>query len=140
MPSFEQDHQYLLELSNIFKPTSQYSLDYTFSAIDEEIANYKLWEKFFHGPIPLKKKQLTPTSTDTNSAKSAIIPLKTKKPSIQDTFQAYTKMTTSSDFNMLCLEAPRDLLQITDVRPLPEQAMEMSNPAVWVRTMVRQQR
>jgi len=39
MPSFEQDHEYLLELSNVFEPTSQYSLDHTFSAIDEEIAN-----------------------------------------------------------------------------------------------------
>jgi len=54
MPSFERDHEYLLELSNVFEPTSQYSLDYTFSAIDEEIANYEQWEKFFDGPIPLK--------------------------------------------------------------------------------------
>jgi len=46
-------------------------------------------------------------------------------------------MTTSSDFNMLCLEAPRDLLQITDGTPTPEQAVEINNPVVWVRTMVR---
>ena len=40
---------------------------------------------------------------------------------------------------MLRLEAPRNLLQITDRTPVPEQAVEMANPAVWVRTMVRQQ-
>jgi len=34
MSSFEQDHQYLLEFSNIFKPTIQYSFDYTFASID----------------------------------------------------------------------------------------------------------
>jgi len=48
-------------------------------------------------------------------------------------------MTTSSDFNMLRLEAPRDLLQITDGTPRPEQAVEIANPAVWVRTLVHQQ-
>jgi len=40
---------------------------------------------------------------------------------------------------MLWLEVPRDLLQITDGKPAPEQAMELANPAVWVRTMVLQQ-
>jgi len=49
-------------------------------------------------------------------------------------------MSTASDFNMLCLEAPRDLLQITDGTPAPEQAIEVANPAVWIRTMVRQQK
>ena len=48
-------------------------------------------------------------------------------------------MTTSSDFNMLRLEAPRDLLQITDGPARPEQAVEIANPAVWVRTLVHQQ-
>jgi len=47
---------------------------------------------------------------------------------------------TSSDFNMHRLEAPRDLLQITDGTPGPEQAVEIANPAVWVRALVRQQR
>ena len=32
-------------------------------------------------------------------------------------------MTTSLDFNMLRLEAPRDLLQITDETPRPEQVV-----------------
>jgi len=48
-------------------------------------------------------------------------------------------MTTPSDFNMLRLEAPLDLLQITDGTPRPEQAVEIANPAVWVRTLVNQQ-
>jgi len=48
-------------------------------------------------------------------------------------------MTTSSDFNMLRLEAPSDLLQITDGMRRPEQTVEIANPAVWVRTLVHQQ-
>jgi len=46
---------------------------------------------------------------------------------------------TSSDFNMLRLEAPRDLVQITEETPAPEQALRVANPAVWVRTIARQQ-
>jgi len=38
---------------------------------------------------------------------------------------------------MFPLEAPRDLLQITDGTPRPKQAVERANPAVWVRTLVR---
>jgi len=49
-------------------------------------------------------------------------------------------MTTSSDFNILLLEASRDLLQITDGTSAPAEAVEMNNQVVWVRTMVRQQR
>jgi len=48
-------------------------------------------------------------------------------------------MMISSDFNMLRLEAPRDLLQITDGTPRPEQVVEIANPAVWVRSLVNQQ-
>jgi len=48
-------------------------------------------------------------------------------------------MTTSLDFNMLWLEAPYNLLQITDGTSRPEQAVEIANPTVWVRTLVRQQ-
>jgi len=40
---------------------------------------------------------------------------------------------------MLRLEAPQDLVQITEETPAPEQALEVANPAVWVRTMARQQ-
>jgi len=49
-------------------------------------------------------------------------------------------MTTSSDFNMLRLEAPRDVLQITDGTRTVEEAVEVPNPAVWMRALVRQQR
>ena len=49
-------------------------------------------------------------------------------------------MFTSSDFNMLRLEARRELAQITDGTPQTENAVEVANPAVWVRTLARQQR
>jgi len=49
-------------------------------------------------------------------------------------------MTTSSDFNMLWLEVPQELLKITNGTAVPDQAIEMANPAVWVQTIVRQQR
>ena len=49
-------------------------------------------------------------------------------------------MSSTSDFNMLRLEAPRDLPQITDGTPAPDQAIEVANPAIWLRSMVRQQR
>jgi len=48
-------------------------------------------------------------------------------------------MSTASDFNMVRLEAPRDLLQITDGTPAPKQAIELANPAAWVRATARQQ-
>jgi len=41
---------------------------------------------------------------------------------------------------MLRHEAPRDLLQITDGTAPPEQALEIANPTVWVRTLARQQK
>jgi len=47
---------------------------------------------------------------------------------------------TSSDFNMLQLEAPRDMLQITDGTHPTEGAVEITNPATWIRTMVRHQK
>jgi len=49
-------------------------------------------------------------------------------------------MTTSSDINMIRLQAPRYLLQMTDGTPRPEQAVEIGNPTVWVRSLVNQQR
>ena len=49
-------------------------------------------------------------------------------------------MSVSSDFNMLRLEAPRDVLQITDGTRPAEDAVEISNPATWVQTLVRQQK
>jgi len=43
---------------------------------------------------------------------------------------------------MLRLEAPRELLQITDgtTPPTHEQSIELANPAVWVRTLAKQQK
>jgi len=52
MPSFEQDHEYHLELSSIFELTSQYLLDNMFASIDSEISKYEQWEEFFDRPIP----------------------------------------------------------------------------------------
>ena len=49
-------------------------------------------------------------------------------------------MSTASNFNMPWLEAPRDLLQITDGTPAPDQALEVAKLAIWLRSMVRQQR
>ena len=60
MPSFEQDHQHLLELSNIFEPTSQYALEYTFSSIDNEVTNYELWTEDIDGPTPSEAIDCTP--------------------------------------------------------------------------------
>jgi len=62
MPSFEHDHLYLLELSHIFEPTSQYSLDYTFSSIDSEISGYEKWDEEIDGPIPSEAINCTPDS------------------------------------------------------------------------------
>jgi len=41
-------------------------------------------------------------------------------------------MSASSDFNMLRLEAPQALLQITNNKEPEEEAMEVSNPLVWM--------
>jgi len=49
-------------------------------------------------------------------------------------------MATSLDFNMLRLEAPRDLVQITDGTLPEEDVVEIANPAVWIRTLVQQQK
>jgi len=51
MPSFEQDHEYLLEYSHIFEPKKQYSFNSTFTLIDDEISMYEQWEEFSDGPI-----------------------------------------------------------------------------------------
>jgi hypothetical protein len=44
-----------------------------------------------------------------------------------------------SDFDMLRLEPPRDILQITDGSAPTEGPVEFLSPAVWVRSLVRQQ-
>ena len=104
MPYFKQDHEYLLEYSHIFEPKKQYSFDYTFALIDDEISKYEQWKEFPDGPIPgtaqifcthgnwytqywsnCASRQLAADLTDTNSKKSAIIPSRMMKPSTQDT-------------------------------------------------------
>jgi len=60
MPSFEQDHEYLLELSHIFELTSQYLLDYTFASIHNGFSSYKKWEEEIDGPIPSEAVDCTP--------------------------------------------------------------------------------
>jgi len=35
------------------EPNSQYSFDYTFQSIDDEIAKYEQWEELFDGPKPV---------------------------------------------------------------------------------------
>jgi len=60
MPSFEHDHFYLLELSNILEPKRQYSLNYTFSSIDDEIKKYEQWEEYIDGLIPCEAINCTP--------------------------------------------------------------------------------
>jgi len=47
---------------------------------------------------------------------------------------------STTDFNMLRLEAPKDVLQITDGTVTNEEALEISNPATWLRALVKQQR
>jgi len=51
-PYFE-DHLYLLELSTFLEPKSQYSFDYTFQSIDDEISKYEWWEEFFDRSRPI---------------------------------------------------------------------------------------
>jgi len=46
----------------------------------------------------------------------------------------------STDFNMLRLEAPRDVLQITDGTEPAEEALEVARPATWLRALVKQQK
>jgi len=46
----------------------------------------------------------------------------------------------STDFNMLRLEAPRNVLQITDGTEPTEEALEVTNPATWLRALVKQQK
>jgi len=50
-----EDHLYLLELSTFLEPKSQYSFDYTFQSIDDEISKYEQWEEFFDGPKLTRK-------------------------------------------------------------------------------------
>ena len=48
-------------------------------------------------------------------------------------------MSTISDFNMLCLEAPQDIRQITDGTEPADEVVEVENPTGWVRSLVHHQ-
>ena len=51
MPSFEQDHQYLLDLSDIFEPTTTHHFDQSYNRLDE-LLNADDWDIEIDGPIP----------------------------------------------------------------------------------------
>jgi len=57
MPSFEQDHFFLLELSHILEPKEQYSFDFTFDSIDQQT---ELWDEEIDGPTPTAELDCTP--------------------------------------------------------------------------------
>jgi len=48
-------------------------------------------------------------------------------------------MSTASDFNMLRLEAPRGILQISNNEKPAEDAVEITNPLGWMRAMANHQ-
>jgi len=48
-------------------------------------------------------------------------------------------MSTASDYNMLQLEAPRGLLQITNDEETEEETLEIANPVGWMRAMANHQ-
>jgi len=53
--TYFEDHLYLLELSTLLEPKTQYSFDYTLQSIDDEISKYAQWEEFFNVPKPVHK-------------------------------------------------------------------------------------
>jgi len=60
MPSFEQEHFFLLDLATILEPQSSYQFDYTFSSIDSEISSYEKWNEEIYGAIPSEAINCTP--------------------------------------------------------------------------------
>jgi len=48
-------------------------------------------------------------------------------------------MSSTSDYNMLRLEAPRGLLQITNDEETMEEALEIVNPVRWMWAMANHQ-
>jgi len=64
MPSFEQDHFFLLDLAAILEPQSSYQFDYSFGSINEEIATSAKeeneWDEYAYGPAPVELDDTTP--------------------------------------------------------------------------------
>jgi len=48
-------------------------------------------------------------------------------------------MSTLSDYNILRLEVPRGLLQITNDEELQEETLEIANPVRWMRAIANHQ-
>jgi len=59
MPSFEQDHFFLLVLARICEPQTSYSLDDTYSSIDQ-IADLSDWDESIDGATPTEFVNYTP--------------------------------------------------------------------------------
>jgi len=55
--TYLEDHLYLLELSSLLEPKSQYSFDYTFQSIDHELSNYEQWDTDIDGPTPIPTEE-----------------------------------------------------------------------------------
>ena len=64
MPSFEQEHFFLLDLATILEPQSSYQFDYTLGSIDEEITTTikeeNEWDEYADGPAPVESDDITP--------------------------------------------------------------------------------
>jgi len=58
--SYFEAHLYLLEISTLLEPKTQYSFDCTFQSIDAKIANFELCNEFFDGPKPTAEIDCTP--------------------------------------------------------------------------------
>ena len=59
MPSFEQDHFFLLELANIFEPLSTQHFDQSYQSI-EALLYEDPWDETIDGPIPSEAIDCTP--------------------------------------------------------------------------------
>ena len=75
MPSFEQDHFFLLELANIFEPLSSHHFDQSYQSI-EALLHEDPWDERIDGPTPTEAIDCTPQHWYTqywdNCAKNAI--------------------------------------------------------------------
>jgi len=80
------------------------------------------------------------TWMDTSSAKFATTPLKKTSQSIPGFLWISTeeKISTTLDFNMLCLEAPHDLHQITGGQDQVDDSFELAATANTYQTFTRQ--
>ena len=59
IPSFEQDHFFLLELANIFEPLSTQHFDQSYQSI-EALIYEDPWDEHIDGPIPSEAIDCTP--------------------------------------------------------------------------------